>query len=101
MFVENMVLDIPKVAEIDLNLARDGDAVANAVAAVERDLRVGDDDVRAGAQFGQGSFLLGVAAHDLETTYHRAACLDRSGDGAVDRVRDVNAGGVAAVGADV
>src|SRR3954468_18534759 len=66
MFVQNMILVVPKVSEIDLDLTGDADVVADAVAAVEGHPPGGDDDVRAGAKFGQRRFLLGRVAHDLE-----------------------------------
>src|SRR5258708_512333 len=91
MYVDGMALEVPKITEIDRNLSRDLNLVADAVDAVEGDLRDRRDDVRTRLELHQRRLFLRDVPDDLERHRQRTARLDRAGDRSLERVRDVDA----------
>src|SRR5947207_5723862 len=94
-------LKIPELAEIDLDLPRDADVVADAILSVERHPRYRRDDVRARPELRERGFLFRHVPHELETERQRPAGRDGAGRRAVEWIRNVDAGRISAVGACV
>src|SRR6185369_16212089 len=98
MYVKDMVLLIPKIAELDRDLPRRLNGVPDAIGTVEGQGGNHRDDVRARFQLHQGRFLLGDVPDQLEADREVAAGRDRAGDGLVEVEGHVNTGGFSTVG---
>src|SRR3954453_17203312 len=90
MDVKDMVLEVPKVAELDLQLPCCLNAVADAVDTVESDPGDRRNEIRAGPKLRERCFLLGHIANQLEAQRQRAAGQDRAGYRGVERERHID-----------
>src|SRR5712691_8015813 len=92
---------VPEISEIDLDLPRDADVVADAIPSVERYQRNRRDDVRARPELRERGFLFRHVPHQIETERQRPAGRDGAGRRTVEWIRHVDAGRISAVGACV
>src|SRR5712692_7516532 len=95
------LLEVPEISEIDLDLPRGADGVADAILSVEGHPSNRRDEVRARAELRQRGFLFRHDPHQLETDRQRCVDSDGARQRTVERIRDVNAGRISAVGACV
>src|SRR6516162_4909092 len=98
MYVKGMILEVPKVAELDRQLPRRLDGVAGAIHTVERHPRNGCDDVRAPAKLNERRLLFGHVPHQFEAELQRSTSRNRPRRRAVECKRHVDAGRTSTIG---
>src|SRR4051794_1704064 len=73
-YVKDMILEVPKVAELDADLSCDAHRVAHAIGPVKRHFRDGTDDVRTGPQLNERRLLLRGGSDQFKAHRQFPAC---------------------------